>query len=337
MELLSRKNPWAPDCCEKDDCLVCSSTDKKEGKATPCSLEGICYVISCTRCKAANVDARYFGESARTAYLRGKEHAKGQEKNLEDNPLHKHNVVHHQGEKGQYNMSVLRQHKKPLGRQIQEAVEIESSTADIILNSKGEFNTCKLPRITLEVGERILATDYNGQQQPIGFQATTGSRGQAPSTPEMEEERIHIQQVEDWEQGVRARGRRMIHPPSKRTNRGHEQEQALVQDNKSPGQEEKRHRIGSQDNTLTQHPHTRTTTTPNHITSVMNHNNTMPDTTPTPNTTTLQQTQHNTEPVTTTTIPNSACCPVVPTCCPDNPARNNPSTNPSPRTESIRS
>ena len=39
------------------------------------------------------------------------------------------------------------------------------STDNIILNSKGEFNGARVPRITLEVGSRVLITDYRGQEQ----------------------------------------------------------------------------------------------------------------------------------------------------------------------------
>ena len=69
-------------------------------------------------------------------------------------------------EAGKYNMTVLRQHKKPLGRQIQESTEIETSKSDIILNSKVEYNGSRVPKIILEEGARIISNEYPGHQQP---------------------------------------------------------------------------------------------------------------------------------------------------------------------------
>ena len=121
-DILGRKNPWAPSTCSRQYCMICSSMDKKEGTPTTCSQEGVCYMISCDQCKAAGVVTRYYGESSRTPYLRGKEHLKGQAKKLEENPLAKHDALHHQDTACSYSMRILRHHKAPLGRQVHESV-----------------------------------------------------------------------------------------------------------------------------------------------------------------------------------------------------------------------
>ena len=54
-----------------------------------------------------------------------------------------------------FRMKVLRSHKTPLTRQIQEGVEINNSTANIIMNSKGEWNGSRIPRVVIEVGEKL--------------------------------------------------------------------------------------------------------------------------------------------------------------------------------------
>ena len=123
------------------------------GMATACTRESICYVICCNTCKSTNISARYYGESSR---FRGQEHSHGLEKKLEDNPLYKHDVLHHAGVKSEFTMKVLRQHKTPLARLIQESVEIEMSRDDLIMNSKGEYNGSRVPRIKIEVGARVL-------------------------------------------------------------------------------------------------------------------------------------------------------------------------------------
>ena len=50
-------------------------------------------------------------------------------------------------------MRVIERHKSPLNRQIHEGIELEMNTAQIILNSKAEWNHSKIPRIMIEVGE----------------------------------------------------------------------------------------------------------------------------------------------------------------------------------------
>ena len=42
---------------------------------------------------------------------------------------------------------------------------IEQTKASVIMNSKGEWNGSKLPRVILEVGNEVDQKDYTGQQQ----------------------------------------------------------------------------------------------------------------------------------------------------------------------------
>ena len=81
----------------------------------------------------------------------------------EDNALWKHCVTEHGGTKVKFGMKVLRSHRSPLTRQIQESVEIEYSKADIIMNSKGEWNGSRIPRIVIEVGDEIQEEEQEEQ------------------------------------------------------------------------------------------------------------------------------------------------------------------------------
>ena len=142
-DILGRKDPWARSNCGKPDCMVCCSKSRPKGAEdapTDCRKESVCYRICCDRCKSVKVEAHYYGESARTSYLRGREHLRGQVCQLEENPLWKHDQVHHSGVQGSYSMAVIRSHRTPLSRQIQEATEIEFSQAQIIMNSRSEYN-----------------------------------------------------------------------------------------------------------------------------------------------------------------------------------------------------
>ena len=167
-DMLGRKNPWKGKSCGRKDCLLCLSKFRKKGETMACDKENICYVICCDRCKEKKVEAKYYGESSRTGFLRGKEHAQGQAKGYEDNPLAKHDAIHHKGVLGEYSMAVLRQHKSALTRQIQEATEIEMSKASIILNSRGEWNSAHIPRVTIQVGDKVQVHEYQGHPGPQG-------------------------------------------------------------------------------------------------------------------------------------------------------------------------
>ena len=61
-------------------------------------------------------------------------------------------------------MKVIRKHRCSFERQMHEAVEINTDDADIIMNRKSEFNSQKIPRLTLEIGDKALQSDYNGHQ-----------------------------------------------------------------------------------------------------------------------------------------------------------------------------
>ena len=143
-DILGRKDPWARSHCGKGDCLICCAKAKKEWTPSTCRQESVVYAITCDRCKDAQVDAKYYEETSQMGYLHGRELSHGQANKLEDNPLWKHDEVHHLWVQGSYSMCILRKHSKPLSRQMHEATEIECSKAHVLLNSKGEYNGSQL-------------------------------------------------------------------------------------------------------------------------------------------------------------------------------------------------
>ena len=62
-------------------------------------------------------------------------------------------------------MEILKSFRKPLERMIAESVEIEKGSADVVMNSKGEWGGSRIPRITIEVGEKVLTEDFRGRKQ----------------------------------------------------------------------------------------------------------------------------------------------------------------------------
>ena len=103
-------------------------------------------------------------ETARTTFEKGEEHLDGIRRREEKNGLWKHSQMHHGGElkREDLEMKVIETHRTPLTRQIHEGVEIETNQADIIMNSKTEWNQSRLPRIMIESGEEVLEDEESG-------------------------------------------------------------------------------------------------------------------------------------------------------------------------------
>ena len=53
-------------------------------------------------------------------------------------------------------MKVLAKHKSAFERQVTEAVLIEMGDDGRLLNSKGGFNRCVLPRLQVAMGDRVV-------------------------------------------------------------------------------------------------------------------------------------------------------------------------------------
>ena len=83
-------------------------------------------------------------------YERGKEHWRGFRSKAEDSHIHKHHQIHHGGEgEPKFHLRPVKFHQTALTRQIHEAVRIQRWGEDIILNSRSEFNRCKIGRLTI--------------------------------------------------------------------------------------------------------------------------------------------------------------------------------------------
>ena len=95
-------------------------------------------------CKSKNREVEYWGETGRDCYSRGGEHIKGFVERKEDNPMWKHVWEGHKGE-GEIDMFDM---KMPIARQIREGVDKTSN--NILMNSKVEWNTTRIPRIIIE-------------------------------------------------------------------------------------------------------------------------------------------------------------------------------------------
>ena len=135
----------------------------EKGKGGNCQQENVVYRIICSECGKSGTKAEYTGETSRTAYLRGREHLDGLEKENGKNALWKHCATVQSGAKVEFRMKVIRSHKSPMTRQVHESIEIEHSKANIIMNSKGEWNGSRIPRVVVEVADEVQ--DEEGEEQ----------------------------------------------------------------------------------------------------------------------------------------------------------------------------
>ena len=79
----------------------------------------------------------------------------GAKKQDPKNHMHKHQCIEHEGEEPAFIFKVVSQHRTALSRQVKEAVRIRRrGGAGSILNSRGEFNRCHIPRLVVEIEDQ---------------------------------------------------------------------------------------------------------------------------------------------------------------------------------------
>ena len=146
---LQRLDPHRTGKCDGSDCLVCTS-----GGKGPCRENGVNYSITCEECEATDNQERvYIGETARTPYIRGREHMEDLRHRREKSTLWKHCRKFHQSEDQgrKFRMDVTGAYRNDaMLRQIGEATRIQRVPAQHLMNDKTEWNYFMLPRVTVE-------------------------------------------------------------------------------------------------------------------------------------------------------------------------------------------
>ena len=88
------------------------------------------------------VKSEYWGETGRSAYRRFQKHQEEVVKRDEGNAFSKHMASHHpeaQGDITNFDIKVISTYKKPLPRKKVEALKIQNSESNFLLNSMNEF------------------------------------------------------------------------------------------------------------------------------------------------------------------------------------------------------
>ena len=169
---LAKPEPLKNKGCGRNDCFPCKSSGP--GK---CEKNGCGYRIRCETCRQAGRLSLYDGESGSNCYTRGKQQEDGLRLKDEENPLWKHCLVEHEGRTAEFSMKQTNVFGSCLVRQVNEAVRIEMSTADCVMNSKSEFHQAPLVRVVPVNGlveEQGAGVD---PRQPGGGGRGAGGRG----------------------------------------------------------------------------------------------------------------------------------------------------------------
>ena len=120
-----------------------------------CRKRNVTYSTFCLPCKKVGKGSRYYGETARTGQERGVEHQRDYNNEQENSHMAKHWVTEHgqDQERPDFGMQIVRSHKSAFSRQVHEAILIEMYEGSL-LNSKGEYNRCEIPRLTVQIGQK---------------------------------------------------------------------------------------------------------------------------------------------------------------------------------------
>ena len=113
-------------------------------------MRNLVYSNQCLDCKEKGKVSIYLGETSKSAYERGGDHVTDYKSKKEDSHILKHQVTEHNQAAPRYQFRILARFQSALMRQVTEAVLIRRQEEGTVLNSKGVFNRCSLPRLTVE-------------------------------------------------------------------------------------------------------------------------------------------------------------------------------------------
>ena len=143
---LARSEPLKRQKCDREDCFIFTT-----GKGN-CEKNCVGYEVKCETCHMDGRKTVYEGETGKNGYTRGAEHQDSLRLKDEENALWKHCMVEHGGVRAKFSMKVCGRFHSCLVRQVDEAVRIDSSKADCLMNSKTEFHQAPLVRVVPTTG-----------------------------------------------------------------------------------------------------------------------------------------------------------------------------------------
>ena len=151
---------WDNTPCGREDCITCTQGAEQ---IPPCTKKSAIYENVCSKCNKRagskepvvqtniEIPSIYVGETSRSIKERGGEHIAAYRSSNKDSHIFKHQSMEHPGEEPEFILGVASFHKTALGCQVGEAVRIKRRGGQgAVLNSKAEFDRCRIPRLVLE-------------------------------------------------------------------------------------------------------------------------------------------------------------------------------------------
>ena len=151
VKLLQRNDPFKEKACRNQtDCMVCSGSNPGA-----CRDSGVTYQINCLGKSSDDPEtdcgAVYIGETGKNGFTRGKRHLTDYRRKTEESALWKHCTSIHSGEEQDFEMKINdRSRNDPTRRQLLEAVRIQKTPQEKLMNRKNEWNSARLPRARIE-------------------------------------------------------------------------------------------------------------------------------------------------------------------------------------------
>ena len=139
---LQTSNPFKQKRCGRGDCFICTTSNVGN-----CYVEGVTYSIDCQSMEVCRKNS-YKGETGSNGYTRGDQHATHlRGRNLDNSPLWRHCVEQHGGRMQQFSMAITGTFRNDaMLRQITEAVQINNTDRNELMNTRAEWNMARVPR-----------------------------------------------------------------------------------------------------------------------------------------------------------------------------------------------
>ena len=146
----AKSNPLGKSLCTYKNCFPCG-TETESNKAkqvkSQCRGMGAAYAIHCITCKKLfNKTVIYEGESGAS----GRKHERLWRSKNDKSVMHMHDIMHHNGQKAEYRMEIIRKYKSAFERQSNEPMRIKldiKSKYKTNINSKTEWNSQSIERL----------------------------------------------------------------------------------------------------------------------------------------------------------------------------------------------
>ena len=136
INVLQKRDPFNSQ-CDKIDCKPCE--DKGENESSHCKTQNVTYSAQCKVCEMEGKTRIYYGETCRNLHVRSSEHYKDLVNKSKHSWMLKHIQNEHNGDKCDFTWKVMSKFKKPMQRQLSEAINVENRNTNELMNLKNEY------------------------------------------------------------------------------------------------------------------------------------------------------------------------------------------------------